>query len=151
MPQINKLSATDTIQGSDLFPVYIQSSGDARKASANVLLDFIKANLGQVNYVTQSVVVAADAFNTQVVDNGSNIWLIQNLTSSFATGAITLPPVANVVDGQEVLVFTTRQVTTFTVNGNGAVAVAGAPTSLSADSSFTLRFSSTSNTWYKVA
>lgn len=151
MPQINKLPASDTIQGGDLFAVYIQSNGDARKVSATVLLDFIKQNLGQVNFVTQSVVVASDAFNTQVTSNGSNIWLIQNLTSAFTTGTITLPPLVEVVDGQEIMVFTTRQVTNFSVGGNGAVAVNGAPTTLAADSSFTLRFSSSSNSWYKVA
>ena len=151
MPQINKLPASDILQGGDLFAVFIQANGDARKVSTTVLLDYIKQNLGQINYVTQSVVVASDAFNTQVTSNGSNIWLILNLTASFTTGTITLPPLAEVVDGQEVLVFCTRQVTNFSVGGNGAVAVNGAPTSLAADSSFTLRFSASSNSWYKVA
>ena len=151
MPRIPQLSATDKISMGDLFVIYAQNNGDARKTAASVLLDFIKENLGQIDYVTQSVVVSSDAFNTQVTDNGSNIWLILNLTSDFTTGAITLPPFANVVDGQEVLVFCTRQVGNFSVDGNGAVAVNGAPTALSADSSFTLKFNSVSNSWYRIA
>lgn len=151
MPQINKLPAADKIQGGDLFAVYISSNGDARKVSATVLLDYIKQNLGQVNYVTQSVVVSSDNFNTQVSSNGSNIWLILNMTAAFGTGTVTLPLLAEAVDGQEVLIYNTRQVTTFNVDGNGAVAVNGAPTSLSADSPFTLRFSASSNSWFRVA
>lgn len=151
MPEINRLPAVDKIQGGDLFAVYVQANGDARKAAANVLLDFVKQNLGQVNFVTQSVVVSSSGFNVQVTSNGSNIWLIMNLISDFAVGTITLPPLAEALDGQEIMVFTNRQITSFSIDGNGAVAVNGAPTSLAADSAFTLRFSLTSNSWYKVA
>tara|TARA_R110000744_G_C19336636_1_gene559094 strand:- start:231 stop:686 length:456 start_codon:yes stop_codon:yes gene_type:complete len=150
MPQINQLPASDELQGGDLFAVYKQANGDARKVAASVLLDYVKANSGQSNYVTQSVVVASSGFNTSVASNGNNIWLILNLTASFASGTITLPPLAEVVDGQEVLVFCNRQVTSFSVDGNGAVAVNGAPTSLSADAFFTLRFSSAANSWYRI-
>lgn len=151
MPQINKLSATDEIVGGDLFPVYDQSSGDARKASASVLLEYIKANLNQTGYTNQSAVIASNDFNIQVISNASNIWLILNTTASFALGAITLPLFTEAIDGQEVMVFATRQVSVFSVGGNGAAAVAGAPTSLSADAFFTMKFNSTSNTWYRVA
>lgn len=150
MPEINRLPASDVLQGGDLFPVYIQANGDARKVSASVLLDFLKQNLGQVDFVTQSVVVASSGFNVQVTSNGGNIWLIMNLTAAFVDGIITLPPLAEVIDGQEVLVYCTRQVTNFSIDGNGAVAVNGAPSSLSADSSFTLRFNIAANSWYKT-
>lgn len=151
MPQINQLSAVSKLQLGDLLAIFSTNNGDARKASLSVLLQFIEENLGQLNYVTQREIVTATGFNVSVANNGQNIWLIMNLTGSFATGAITLPPLADAVEGQEVSVFSTRQVTTFTVNGNGAVAVYGAPTSLAAESSFTLRFDSGSNSWYRVA
>lgn len=151
MPQINKLPASDTVQGGDLFAVYISNQGDARKVSATTLLEFIKQNIGQAGYVTQSVVVSSSGFNTQVTDNGGNVWLILNLTATFSSGTITLPAFANVVDGQEVRVYCTRQVNTFTVDGNGAVAVNGAPSSLSADAFFTLKFNAVSNSWYRIA
>lgn len=151
MPQINQLSAVSKLQLGDLLAIFSTNNGDARKASLSVLLQFIEDNIGQTSYVTQREVVASTGFNVNVTDNGENIWLIMNLTGSFATGAITLPPLANAVDGQEISVFSTRQVTTFTVNGNGAVAVLGAPTALAAESTFTLRFDSGSNSWYRVA
>lgn len=150
MPVINRLPAADKIQGGDLFAVYIQANGDARKVSATVLLDFIKQNLGQVNYVTQNTAVTSDGFSVQVTSNGSNIWTIMNLTASFNSGSLTLPPVAEALDGQEVLVFCNRQVNNFTINGNGAVAVNGAPTSLSADAYFTMRFNAASQSWYRI-
>ena len=80
-----------------------------------------------------------------------NIWLILQPTASFASGTVTLPPVADVVDGQEVIVFCSRQITTFTVDGNGAVDVLGEPSSLAAESTFTLRFDESSISWYRIA
>jgi hypothetical protein len=150
MPQINKLPASDTVQGGDLFAVYIQSNGDARKVAASVLLDYIKNNIGQAGFTEQLSVVASDGFNIPVTDNGSNIWLIINPSQAFNAGTITLPPVNNVVDGQEVLVFCGRQIDNLTVDGNGAVAVRGAPTALPADSHFKLRFAVSSQSWYTV-
>lgn len=151
MPQINQLSAVSTLQLGDLLAIFSTNNGDARKASLGVLLEFIEQSLGALTYVTQSEVVAATGFNVNVTDNGQNIWLIMNLTSNFADGAITLPTFANAADGQEVSVFSTRQVTTFTVNGNGAVGVLGAPTTLAAESYFTLRYHAASSSWYRVS
>lgn len=150
MPQINKLPSSDKLQGGDLFAVYINNQGDARKVSATTLLEYVKDNIGQAGYTEQSVVAASDGFNIPVVDNGSNIWLIINPSQAFTNGTITLPAVGNVVDGQEVLVFCGRQVGNLTIDANGAVAVRGAPTALGADSHFNLRFASSSQSWYTV-
>lgn len=150
MPRINQLSAVDKINLGDLFVIYATGNGDARKAAASVLLEFIKENLGSVDYVTQNVVATNDGFVIPITDNGSNVWTIISPISNYDSGAITLPHISNVVDGQEVLVFCTRQVNTFTVNGNGAVSVLGSPTALSAESSFNLRFNKESQSWYRV-
>lgn len=151
MPQINQLSAATSVNLGDLFVLFSTNNGDARKLAASVLLDFIQSNIGQGSYVTQRTVVASTGFNVQVTDNGGNIWLILQPTATFASGAITLPPVANVIDGQEVLVFCTRQVTSFSVDGNGAVDVLGEPSTLTAESFFTLRFDAGSSTWYRIS
>lgn len=152
MAQINQLSAVSKLQLGDLLAIFSTNNGDARKASLSVLLEFIQENLGtSLNYITQREVIANTGFNINVASNGQNIWLIMNLTGAFAAGAITLPPLAEAIDGQEVQVFSTRQVTTFTVNGNGAVDVLGEPSSLAAESFFTLRFDAGSNSWYRVA
>lgn len=150
MAQINKLTAADSIGGGDLFAVYIQQNGDARKVAASVLLEYIKQNLGQSGYTEQAVVVASNGFNIPVLSNGSNIWLLVNPSQAFDSGTITLPPVGELADGQEVLVFCGRQVDNISIDANGAVAVRGAPTALPADSHFNLRFAASSQTWYAI-
>lgn len=147
----SKLTRTDAVASGDLFVLYKASDSDFRGCPTNKVMDFIKSQLGQVNFVTQSEVVAASGFNVNVTDNGGNVWLILRPAATYAVGAITLPALANAVDGQEVMVFCTRQITTFTVNANGAVGVYGEPTSLAADSFFKLRFDANSNGWYRVA
>lgn len=156
MTTINKLTRTDEVGAGDLVPVYIQNQGDARAAAMSVILDYIQANITfptDVNpgeFVTQYASPSATAFNIPVTPGADNIWLILTPTAGFATGTITLPPVAGVVDKQEVLVNCTQQVTALTVNGNGAIAVTGEPTSLGADGFFKLRYDFFSSSWYRV-
>jgi hypothetical protein len=157
MPQINKLSATDVVKGGDLFAVYVQANGDARKAAATVLLEYMQENLSfpavDDAYVSQYASPSATAFNvaiTDAVDDNTNVHLILTPTAGFAAGTITLPPNAGVVDKQEVLVNCTQQVTALTIDGNGAVAVTGAPTQLGADDFFRLKYDILTKTWYRV-
>jgi hypothetical protein len=42
MPTINKLSAVSVVSGSDLLPIYSAENGDARKASLNVIKNFVE-------------------------------------------------------------------------------------------------------------
>ena len=45
MPTINQLPAVDTLSAGDNFPVYVPSSGDARRVSVTTLMAYINANL----------------------------------------------------------------------------------------------------------
>lgn len=156
MTTINKLTRTDEVGAGDLVPVYIQNQGDARAAAMSVLLAYIQANIVFPTDVTPGVFAtqyaspSATAFNIPITPGSNNVWLILTPTTGFATGTITLPPVAGVVDKQEVLVNCTQQVTALTVNGNGAIAVTGEPTSLGADGFFKLRYDFFSSSWYRV-
>ena len=158
MPQINKLSATDVIKDGDLFAVFVQANGDARKAAATVLLEYMQENLvfseaGFGTYTTQYSSPSATAFNVTVTDgkdDNTNTHLILTPTAGFAAGTITLPPVTSVVDKQEVLVNCTQQVTALTVDGNGATAVTGAPAQLGADDFFRMKYDAATSTWYRV-
>ena len=157
---INQLNSTDTIALSDLLPLFSQSSGDDRKASMSLLLQFMQDNLtftaqgtGFQDYVTQYAVPSATGFNVTITDGASddtNVHLILTPTAGYAAGTITLPPFAGCVDKQEVLINCTQQVTALTVDGNGATAVTGAPTSLGADDFFRLKYDLLSKTWYRV-
>jgi hypothetical protein len=159
MTQINKLSAVDSVQAGDQLPIFSTENGDARKAAMSVLLAYMQANLtfpsfsGQGAYTTQYSSPSATGFNitiTDGADDNTNVHLILTPTAGYAAGTITLPPVAGLVDKQEVLVNCTQQVTALTVNGNGATAVTGEPTSLAADDFFRLKYDLPSQTWYRV-
>lgn len=159
MPTINQLTALDSLAAGDLLAVYSQSNGDARKAAISVLLAYMQANItfpdsdSIQEYTTQYSAPSSTGFNitiTDGADDNTNVHLILTPTAGFAAGTITLPPIAGVVDKQEVLVNCTQAVTTLTVAGNGASAVTGAPTTLAANGFFRMKFDSLTDTWYRI-
>lgn len=150
MPTINQLNSVDNPSASDLLPLYSQSNGDARKLSLSNLLNFIGQSFASPEFFTQYSTPGASGYNIQVNDSSQNTWLVISSLSTYATGAITLPAVGNCVDGQEVLVNFTNAVTSFTVNGNGAVQVIGAPTTISASGYFRMRYMAQAKIWFRV-
>ena len=154
MPEINKLTAVDSVVGSDLLAIFANSNGDTRKAAISVLLAFMQDNLSfsesGISYTTQYAAPSATDFSVQITDGSANIHLILTPVAGYADGTIVLPAVGNVVDKQEVLVNCTQAVTTLVVDGNGAVAVTGEPSGLSANDFFRLKYDITVQTWYRV-
>ena len=150
MPTINQLNSIDAPNASDLLPVYSQNNGDARKLSIYNLLAYISKQFASPAFTNQWATPGATGFSIQVNDSGNNTWLIINPAAGYASGSITLPAVSNCVDGQEVLVNTSQAVASFTVNGNGAISVVGAPSSLSAGDFFRMRFQYQTKIWYRV-
>lgn len=155
MTTINNLSATNTVVAGDLLPVYVAANGDTRKASATVLLAFIQSNLvfpsvGVGQFTTQYASPSSSGFSVAITNSSTNTHLILTPTAGFAAGTIVLPALGTAIDKQRVLVNTTQQVTALTVNGNGAVAVTGEPTSLAADDWFELKYDTLTQTWYRV-
>jgi hypothetical protein len=159
MPQINQLSAVDKLQLGDLVAIFSTNNGDARKAAMSVMLQFMQDNLvfpdanSQGEYATQYASPSSTGFNitiTDGADDNTNVHLILTPTAGFAAGTITLPPVAGVVNKQEVLVNCTQQLTALTVDGNGATAVTGEPSALAADDFFRLKYDLPTQTWYRV-
>ena len=152
--QINQLTAT-TPGASQNVPVYDPAKGDARRWSLSDLLAWIQANLlfpaaGRPEPVTQYAAPSASGFSVQITDADDDIHLILTPTAGYAAGTIVLPAVGNLRDKQLVTVNCTQQVTALTVNGNGAVAVTGAPVALAADDFFTLKYDEIVQTWYRV-
>lgn len=149
MPTINQLSQIDQVQSSDQIPLYSANNGDARKASVKQLTEFLQENLViSDDKTTQYAAPSSTGFTVNVQAEGST-WLLLTPTGAFAAGTILLPAVAGVQDRQELLVNCTQAVTTLTVSGNGAT-VTGAPTTLSANAFFRLRFDQASSVWYRV-
>lgn len=149
MATINQLAQVDSLSSADQVPIYSASNGDARKSSLNQLTAFLqKALVVQDDKTTQYAAPSATGFTVNVQSSGST-WLLLTPTGAFAAGTIVLPAVATVQDRQELLVNCTQAVTTLTVSGNGAT-VTGAPTTLSANAFFRLRFDQASSVWYRV-
>lgn len=154
MPTINQLSAVDAVVGSDQVPIYSSGQGDARKAAMSVMLQYMQDNLtfseSGISYTTQYAAPSATGFSVQITDDSDNTHLILTPVAGYAAGTIVLPAVGNVVDKQEVLVNCTQVVTTLTIDGNGAVAVTGEPSTLAANDFFRLKYDITVQTWYRV-
>lgn len=145
MATINQLSATDSLNGGDLLPVYKQNQGDARKCSITTLMDYVNANVTTVTQNTQYAAPAATGFSVTV--NTGNVWLILTPVSTYAAGAIVLPTGAS--DKDTVTVNCTQIVTSLTVSSGASVV--GAPTTLAANGFFTMRFDAATSTWYRIS
>ena len=150
--QINQLSRADTLDLGDLMVVFATNRGDARAAAMSVLLTFLQQNLtASGSMMTQYASPNATGFSVLIspLQNGQPVFLLLTPLAGYAAGTITLPAQASVVDGQEVLVTCTQAVTTLTVSGNGSV-VNGAPTALTANSFFRLRYDGVNQSWYRI-
>ncbi len=154
---INQLSSLDTLVGGDQFVIWSTPDGDGRKASLTLLTSYMQSNLTFSStsgvFTTQYAAPSATDFNITITDedeDNTNVHLILTPTAGFAAGTITLPPVAGLIDKQEVLVNCTQAVTTLTVADNGATAVTGAPTTLAANDFFRMKYDLATSTWYRV-
>ena len=150
MPTINQLTAVDAVQAGDLIPIFSQANGDARKTSLTTLAAFIQTLITSTDDKrTQYAAPSATGFSVAVVGTGLSIWLVLTPLAAYAAGTLVLPPVAGVLDKQEILVNTTQAVAALTINANGATVV-GAPATLAAGGFFRLRFDGVLHTWYRV-
>lgn len=151
---IERLAQVDEATGATYFAVNLNNQD--YRLSINELVAFIQGALvippfsGFVDYTTQYAAPSSSGFSVAITNSSANTHLILTPTTGFAAGTIVLPAVANCVDKQDILVNTTQQVTALTINGNGAVAVTGEPTSLAADDFFRLKFDALTSTWYRV-
>lgn len=154
MTTINQLSAADAVVASDLIPIYQSANGDARKASVSLFATYIQSLLTPASgEETQYYSPAASGFSVTIAPTtaGGSVYLLMTPLAGYAAGTIVLPALAAAEDGQEVLVTSTQAVTTLTVSGNGAVAVNGAPTSLTANAFFRLRYDGVNQSWYRIS
>lgn len=153
MTTINQLSAADAVVAGDLLVIYQSANGDARKASVSLFAEYIQALLTPAGgEETQYYAPAASGFSVTVAPSteGGSVYLLMTPLAGYAAGTIVLPALATCEDGQEVLVSSTQLVTALTVSANGAVAVNGAPTALTANAFFRLRYDGVTQSWYRV-
>lgn len=154
MPQINQLPLMSSVSSGDQLPIYSSNNGDARRISVNALAEYIDSS--NPSLVT-NIYTPTTGFTISAPINQQQwlllipTWAVNPESPPTTTGTITLPLNTSTADGSEILVTTTKAVTTLTVAANGATSVNGAPTTLAANGSFRLRFVQAYNSWYRIS
>jgi hypothetical protein len=149
MTQINQLSSTDDLSGSDLVPVWSQINGDTRKVSLTNLAKQVQTlNSESLTDVTQFETPVAGA-NIAIASATANTWLVLGHTSTIASLTIILPDASVATDGLEIVVSVRASVTSLTWQLNGASALQSTISSLSNSSAPKIKFYKATNTWYR--
>lgn len=145
---IDQLSSTDTLNGSDLFPLFSNANGDARKTSLTNLLTYFKESFTAPDFIT-TITAAVNGQTVSMSDNSTNQWACLTPAGTIATGTIVFPISTGLVDGQEIIVTSSNTITALTINGNGSTVVGG-PTTIGATSPFKMKYNLLTTSWYKV-
>lgn len=142
---IERLTLKDVLTSSTVFAVNVD--GQDYRMLPSSLLTYIEENLSFAEEKVTQYASPLTGTTVTLTDTQDGVWLILAPTGTIAALTLKLP--ANTVDKQEVLVNCTQDVTTLTIDGNGAT-VTGAPTAFTANGFFRLRFDDVINVWYRV-
>ncbi|MGL2989183.1 transcriptional regulator [Acinetobacter nosocomialis] len=146
-----RLNETDALGVGDQFVLYKGNCTDFRSVPQDVILEWILSNIPVVKPIAAIIQPSNPNgdFNIQIENNAVGTYLVMNPSVCITNGTITLPLIANVSDGQELLVTSSHEVENLTIVGNGATLV-GNPNTIAADGFFKLKFDQLSLTWYRV-
>lgn len=151
MPTINQLPLLAQVSPGDQVPVYSPNNGDARRLPISSLLQFFQQTFASPTLAT-NVYTPGTGFNLAVpTPVAAQQWMLIQPAGTLAAGTVTLPLNTGTPDGTEVLITTTRLITAFTLNANGASALYGEPSTLAAEDFFRMRFVQATNSWYRIA
>lgn len=148
---INQLPTVTSseVQGGDQLPVYSSNNGDTRKLSLSALLAYFKTTFTNPNFVT-TINVPIDGFNVAYSDSSDYQWLLLRPAGTLASGTIVLPASSSLVDGQELIITTTQEITSVSYSLNGATAINGDPSGFSAGQHVNYKYNLQTNEWYRV-
>ena len=147
MSRISQLTAAAALTSADQFAINSAAGGDDMRAGLALLTAYLQANLS----FTAGALVAQYAVpltGTTVTATAADSWLIITPAGTLAALTLVLPAVRTA--GQQVLVNCSQIITALTVSGSGTTVI-GAPTSLTANGFFRLRYDAITNAWYRVA
>jgi hypothetical protein len=147
---INQLPTLTTASSSDLLPVFSSTEGSAYKMSLNTLLTWFQGNFISPDFTVVTSAPSSTGFTLALDDTSDNLLVILSPTGTFATGTITLPAVADLADGQTIIVCCSQRITALTISGNGAT-LSGDPSSIAAGGSFAMRYRLATTTWHCVS
>jgi hypothetical protein len=137
------------VNAGDQIPVYSPNNGDARRLPISQLLTYFEQTFASPDLAT-NVYTPGTGFNITVPTPTAPQWMLIQPAGTLATGTVTLPLNTQTPSGTEVLITTTQIITAFTLAINGAANVYGAPTALSANQFFKMRFVQSTNSWYRI-
>lgn len=147
MSTINQQNQVASVSQNDLIPVYSNQYGVTQQMAVSQLTAYILGLIGGSNaLVTQYSSPNATGFTVNA-ESVPNLWLLITPLAGYAAGAIVLPSLP--VNQQQITVSCTQAVTALTVSGNGKT-VNGAPTTLAANGTFTLRYDGVNQSWYRI-
>lgn len=147
MSTINQQNQVSSVNQSDLIPVYSNTHGVTQQMAVSQLTAYILGLIGGSNGLSTQYASPNATDFTVNVQSGANTWLVMTPLAGYAAGTIVLP--AMPVDQQQLCVSSTQSVTTLTVSGNGS-SVNGAPTTLAANGTFSLRYDGVNQSWYRI-
>ena len=150
MPTINQLASISQVSGSAQIPVYDQNNGDARKMSVNTLLDYFQTSFAAPTVSTNLYTPGAGFNITVPTPVAEQQWMLIQPAGTLATGTVTLPLNTGVPDGTEVLITSTQTITAFTIALNGAAAIFGNISNLTAGAAIRYRYYLATNSWYNI-
>lgn len=150
MPTINQLASISQVNGSAQIPVYDQNNGDARKMSVNTLLDYFQTSFAAPTVATNLYTPGAGFNITVPTPVAEQQWMLIQPAGTLATGTVTLPLNTGVPDGTEVLITSTQTITAFTIALNGAAAIFGGVSTLTAGAAVRYRYYLATNSWYNI-
>lgn len=117
------------------------------------LVTYLEANMtiGKADFTKQYSTPATGA-TVNITAGSANYWLILTPAATLATLTVKMPAVANLIDNQEVLVFSTQIITALTVDKNDATNIFGEPTSIAvAEGCFKMKYVAFTDSWYRIS
>lgn len=150
MPTINQLPLLNPISSGDQLPVYSPNNGDARRTSVGSLLTFFQQSFASPTMAVNLFVPGAGFNLTVPTPVAQQQWMLLQPASTLATGTITLPLNTGVPDGTELLISSTQTITALTIALNGATAIYGNVSTLTAGAAVRYRYYLATNSWYNI-
>jgi hypothetical protein len=144
---IQNLDNVDSISNSTLFAV--NQNGLDYNCTGLAVANFIEQNISLNDNSVIQYSAPLTGSTVAVSGTGDSVWLVLTPASNIATLTVQLPLVDGCVANQEILILTTRTISSLTINLNGALG-SGIPSGLVAGSALRLRFEPVLKTWYNV-
>jgi hypothetical protein len=142
---------TPTVSGNDLIFLYSQTSGIPMAATMATFAAYIDTLTTPQSQFAQTFFVPTVGQTITAPVNGNSQWLIL-MPAGTITGITLLLPTAGVaIDGQEIIITTTQQITSLNMSTTGTTAINGTPTGAFTDSSpIKYKYCGALNIWFKV-